>query len=170
MSSWILPVILHIMAICIGVTEIFLPSMGILTILALGLMGYALYLVFNTFSLTVFYAILGGDLILIPIAFILGLKVLEVSPLSLKKKLAASQGFVSQSPDLDRYLDCTGHTLTTLRPAGAALMNGVRLDVVSDGDFIEANTPVRVCKITGNQVIVCRQDKDANKDLVSTPT
>jgi membrane-bound serine protease (ClpP class) len=105
-----------------------------------------------------FYAVLGTDLILLPVTFILGFKALEVSPLSLKKNLSASQGVVSQSPDLKNYLDCTGRSITTLRPSGTALIDGARLDVVTDGEFIEADAPLRVCKVTGNQVIVCRRD------------
>ncbi|NDY70981.1 serine protease [Desulfobacter hydrogenophilus] len=156
MNAWILPLILQIMGIFTVVAEVFLPSLGLLSITALGLIGYSLFLVFNAFPLSVFYAVIGADLILLPVAFILGFKALAVSPLSLKKKLSASQGVVSQSPDLKNYLDCTGHSITTLRPSGTALIDGVRLDVVTDGEFIEADTPLRVCKVTGNQVIVRR--------------
>nr|WP_321401405.1 NfeD family protein [uncultured Desulfobacter sp.] len=158
MSAWILPVVLQILGVFTVVAEIFLPSMGLLTITALGFIGYSLFLVFTTFPIAAFYAVLGADLILLPIAFILGFKALEVSPLSLKKKLSASQGVVSQSPDLKNYLDCTGHSITTLRPSGTALIDGTRLDVVTDGEFIEADVPLRVCKVTGNQVIVCRRE------------
>ena len=158
MSAWILPVVLQILGVFTIVAEIFLPSLGLLTITALGFIGYSLFLVFTTFPITVFYAVLGADLILLPVAFVLGFKALEVSPLSLKKKLSASQGVVSQSPDLKNYLDCTGHSITTLRPSGTALIDGTRLDVVTDGEFIEADAPLKVCKVTGNQVIVCRED------------
>jgi membrane-bound serine protease (ClpP class) len=156
MSPWILPLVLQIMAMVTVVAEIFIPSMGLLSIIALSLIGYSLFLVFNTFSMSVFYVVIGVDLIVLPVMFILGFKALEVSPLSLKKKLSASQGVVSQSPNLKNYLNCTGHSLSTLRPSGMALIDGVRLDVVTDGEFIEADTPLRVCKVTGNQVIVCR--------------
>lgn len=158
MSAWILPLVLQIMGLFTVVAEVFLPSLGLLSITALGLIGYSLFLVFNTFSLSAFYMVLGVDLILLPAVLILGFKALEISPLSLKKKLSASQGVVSQSPDLKNYLNCTGHSLSTLRPSGTALIEGVRLDVVTDGEFIEADTPLRVCKVTGNQVIVCRRD------------
>jgi len=158
MSAWILPVVLQILGIFTIVAEIFLPSMGLLTIAALGFIGYSLFLVFTAFPITAFYAVLGADLILLPVAFILGFKALEVSPLSLKKNLSASQGVVSQSPDLKNYLDCTGHSITTLRPSGTALIDGIRLDVVTDGEFIEADAPLKVCKVTGNQVIVCRRE------------
>lgn len=156
MNAWILPVVFQIMGLFTVVAEVFLPSMGLLSITALGFIGYSLFLVFNAFPISAFYALLGVDLILLPAVLILGFKMLALSPLSLKKELSASQGVVSQSPDLKNYLDCTGYSITTLRPSGTALIDGVRLDVVTDGEFIEADTPLRVCKVTGNQVIVCR--------------
>lgn len=156
MNTWILPLVLQIMGIFTVVAEVLVPSMGLLSIIALGFIGYSLFLVFNAFPISAFYVVLGADLILLPVVLILGFKMLEVSSLSLTKKLSASQGVVSQSPDLKNYLDCTGHSITTLRPSGTALIDGVRLDVVTDGEFIEADTPLRVCKVTGNQVIVCR--------------
>ncbi|WP_320042300.1 NfeD family protein [uncultured Desulfobacter sp.] len=158
MSTWILPLVFQILGIFTVVAEIFLPSMGLLSVTALGFIGYSLFLVFTDFPISVFYAVLGADVILLPVVFILGFKILAVSPLSLKKNLSASQGVVSQSPDLENYLGCTGHSITTLRPSGTALIDGVRLDVVTDGEFIEADAPLKVCKVTGNQVIVCRKD------------
>ncbi|NWH06526.1 NfeD family protein [Desulfobacter latus] len=158
MSAWILPLVLQIMAIFTVIAEIFLPSMGLLSITALGFVGYSLFLVYSTFPMSVFYAVLGVDLILVPVVLIVGFKMLAFSPLSLKEELSASQGVVSQSPDLEKYLDGTGQSITTLRPSGTALIDGVRLDVVTDGEFIEAGTPLRVCKVTGNQVIVCRRE------------
>jgi len=158
MSAWILPLVLQIMAMLTVVAEVFVPSMGLLSIIALGFTGYSLFLVFSAFPISAFYAVLGADLILLPVVFILGFKMLAFSPLSLKKKLSASQGVVSQSPDLKNYLDCTGHSISPLRPSGIALIGGVRLDVVTDGEFIEPDAPLRVCKVTGNQVIVCRQE------------
>lgn len=158
MSAWILPLVLQIMAMLTIGAEVFLPSMGLLSVIALGLMGYSLFLVFSAFSVSVFYTVLGADLVLVPMVFFLGFKVLAVSPLSLKKKLSASQGVVSQSPDLKNHLDCTGHSISPLRPSGTAMIGGIRLDVVADGEFIEADAPLRVCKVTGNQVIVCRRE------------
>ena len=157
MNAWIMPMVLQIMAVFTIIAEVFIPSMGLLSVIALGLTGYSLYLVFSAFSISVFYAVLGADLILLPVVFVAGLKVLAHSPLSLKKTLSASQGVVSQSPDLKNFMDCTGHSITTLRPSGTAMIDGVRMDVVTDGEFIEADAPLRVSKVTGNQVIVCRR-------------
>ena len=46
-----------------------------------------------------------------------------------------------------------GVTLTALRPAGAAEIEGRRLDVVTDGVFVEAGRPVRVISVEGARIV-----------------
>ena len=43
-----------------------------------------------------------------------------------------------------------------LRPAGFALIDGERVDVVSDGEPIEAGTAVEVVRVDGNRIVVRR--------------
>ncbi len=49
-----------------------------------------------------------------------------------------------------------GRAVTALRPAGVAELNGQRVDVVSDGGFIEAGDLVRVVKADGTRVVVVK--------------
>lgn len=156
MTAWMLPVVLQIFGVLVVVAEIFIPSMGVLTAIALGLFGYSLYLAFTGISATAFYILLGADLLALPVLFMAGLKILAVSPLSLKKRLSTKDGVVSQAPDLVSHLNKVGRTLTPLRPSGTAIIDAVRLDVVADGEFIEADVPVQVTAVTGNQIIVNR--------------
>ena len=56
--------------------------------------------------------------------------------------------------DLGPHVGDTGETRTTLRPAGKAEIGGDYLDVVSDGPFIDPDTPVRVVRLEGPRVFV----------------
>lgn len=47
-----------------------------------------------------------------------------------------------------------GVTLTALRPAGTALFGDNRVSVVSDGEYVEPDKPVRVVEVSGNRVVV----------------
>lgn len=47
-----------------------------------------------------------------------------------------------------------GESLSPLRPAGKAVVADRILDVVSDGPFIPAETPVEVVSVTGNRIVV----------------
>ncbi len=47
-----------------------------------------------------------------------------------------------------------GVAATTLRPSGAALIGDERVDVTTDGDFIEKGTRIRVTKVEGPRIVV----------------
>jgi len=48
----------------------------------------------------------------------------------------------------------TGRTTTLLRPAGKARIADRLVDVVTEGEFLDAGTPVRVAKVRGNRIVV----------------
>lgn len=54
----------------------------------------------------------------------------------------------------DEYIGLEGIALTTLRPAGSAEFNGEKVDVVTEGSFIEKGTKIIVLKVEGMRVIV----------------
>ncbi|WP_437955018.1 NfeD family protein [Sorangium sp. So ce119] len=47
-----------------------------------------------------------------------------------------------------------GRALTPLRPAGTVEIEDRAVDVVTDGLYVEAGTPVRVASVEGNRVVV----------------
>ena len=48
----------------------------------------------------------------------------------------------------------SGQSLSPLRPAGVALIGGQRVDVVTNGEFIEPETEVEVVAVEGSRVVV----------------
>ncbi|MFW6162646.1 MAG: NfeD family protein [Planctomycetota bacterium] len=50
----------------------------------------------------------------------------------------------------------TGVARTHLRPAGTAVLDGDRVDVVADGERIDAGSRVEVVAVQGNRVVVRR--------------
>lgn len=154
----ILPIILQLMGVVVVIAEIILPSGGILAILAAGVFGYSLFIVFNDISKTAGMAFVAADIILIPVLVIVGLKMLARSPATLRKTLSREEGVSSQSPELAGYLNSEGRAITDLRPAGMALIDGKRMDVVTRGDYLDRDTEIRVTAVTGNQIIVRKKD------------
>ncbi|HSC26663.1 MAG TPA: NfeD family protein [Vicinamibacterales bacterium] len=68
--------------------------------------------------------------------------------------MQANLGYVS-APVRDRqWLGRTGTAVSPLRPAGIAEIDTARLDVVSDGGFIEAGTPILVTRVDGNRIVI----------------
>ncbi len=148
------PIILQLVGIAVIIAEIILPSGGLLTVLAIGVFGYSLFVVFTQFSAmtgTVFFAL---DIVMIPILVIVGLKMLAKSPFTLRAQLCSTDGVISQNPAMEQYLGKTGRAVSNIRPAGAAYIEGKRLDVVTQGEYIEKETAISVHAVTGNQIIV----------------
>lgn len=48
----------------------------------------------------------------------------------------------------------TGVVHSTLRPCGTAIIGGKRLDVVTEGSFIEPGTPIKVIAVEGLRIVV----------------
>jgi membrane-bound serine protease (ClpP class) len=65
----------------------------------------------------------------------------------------AALGYVATS-DFTGYLGQRGIAVTLLRPSGSADVEGMRLNVVTEGAFLPAGTPVEVVKVQGNRIVV----------------
>lgn len=79
---------------------------------------------------------------------------LSKSRLVLNEVSAPKDG--TETNDLNYFIGKSGAAHTPLRPAGIAEFDGVRLSVVSEGDFIEAGAHVRVERVEGNRIVVVR--------------
>jgi len=62
-------------------------------------------------------------------------------------------GYVSNVNRTD-LLGMEGFALTILRPAGTAIFQNERIDVVSEGGFIEQNAKIKVIKVEGARIVV----------------
>lgn len=60
----------------------------------------------------------------------------------------------SDANELGYFVGKTGAACTPLRPAGIAEFDGVKLSVVTEGGFIEKDSPVRVERVEGKRIIV----------------
>ena len=55
---------------------------------------------------------------------------------------------------MEVFLGKEGVTTTVLRPTGMAEFEGVKLNVVADGEYIPKDVPVRVERVEGSRVVV----------------
>src|SRR5699024_6347323 len=77
----------------------------------------------------------------------------------LKDRTSTELGYVSSVSRME-LMGLEGITVTPLRPAGTALLDRERIDVVSEGGFIEENKRVKVVNIEGMRVVVREEDHD----------
>ena len=70
------------------------------------------------------------------------------------KKLTSTSAVGDLGIDLSQLLNQTGSTYTDLRPSGKAVIGDDRVDVVTEGGFIEKERPIKVVAVEGKRVVV----------------
>jgi membrane-bound serine protease (ClpP class) len=153
-SDLVLAIVLQFLGVGVIIAEFILPSAGLLTVTAIAAFGYSVFHVFWNVSREAGIAFMAADVLLIPAAVVIGMKMISKSPAALKKTLTSENGVTTQDSYLQVLVGKTGKALTTLRPAGKALIDGMRLDVVSTGDYIEKNSEIVVSDVSGNRIVV----------------
>lgn len=137
------------------VLEVFIPGFGVS-----GLAGLALEIV----SIVMAYNHHGPTAALIITALtaaIFGLTLFLSFRSATKGRLSRSALILKNTEKADEVESTVsvqvgdqGIAVTTLRPAGIAEFNGERLNVMTEGSFIEKGAPVRILKVNGNKIVV----------------
>ena len=83
-----------------------------------------------------------------------------MNSIPIMKGMVLSEGDMvnSVSDSVNSLLGREGKTLTDLKPSGSAMIDGERVDVVSDGEFIPKESNVVVSKHEGLRVLVEKSD------------
>ena len=151
-------VICAVAGVALIVLEIFIPGFGVP-----GISGIVLLVVSIGFTLVNYgaQAALGMTIVILAVLAIVGAVALRSAArgtLSRSRMVLndaiTDQESEEQLADLLAYVGRTGEAFTTLRPVGVAQFDGQRLDVVTEGEFIEKGQPVVVSRVDGRRVIV----------------
>ena len=146
---------LVIVGYCLVVVEMYIPGFGLPGISGL------ICLIVGIFFLSGGSVLTGLLVTLIVVALLC--VALTISMRSAAKGRLAKSRFVlketSTSPDeqdgpMGYYVGKCGTAKTILRPAGVAEIDGVRLNVLTDGDFIDENAKIVVERVEGNRIFV----------------
>ena len=165
--------------VLIGVAGVLLLLLEVLVIPGFGvagLLGIAAIVTALVMSLvgpgftTGFLLVAAGRVVLsLAAALVLSLILLRFLPrlpfgrrLVLQRGMAANEGWASAPESDAQWLGKTGRASSPLRPAGIADIDGTRVDVVSDGEHIDAGEMIMVTRVDGNRVVV-RHISDTNQ-------
>lgn len=135
--------------------EIFLPGAIAGTIGAVALVA-SLFLAGGTdlqMGLSLLIAIFFSIVTFFIMIKLLHRKVMLFDRMVLTDSAKKEDGYVSNVNRTD-LLEKQGVTLTTLRPAGTALIQNERVDVVSEASFIPKNVRIKVVKVEGARIVV----------------
>ncbi|WP_010097047.1 NfeD family protein [Ornithinibacillus scapharcae] len=148
-------IIILLIGIALLIAELFLPG-GILGLIGIGAIIASLFMS---------GANVGDMMMSVSIAFIVAIIVAVIlfrrigldkgifRHVILKERTTTELGYVSKENRLD-LIGKEGVAVTGLRPSGVALIDNERVDVVTEGSFIQVNTKLKVVKVEGVRVVV----------------
>ena len=164
--------------ILLGVEIFLLPGFGLSGALGIGLIVAGLVVTFldvpvfdptfvPSIHLTrpvtmVGFALVGSIVLLIVVSrYLPEMSILSYLGISLATELKTDQGYSSHNTDRQRsYVGRIATVISPLKPSGIALLDGDRVDAVTEGDFVEVGSKVRVVKVDGFRIVVQpEQDK-----------
>lgn len=148
--GWAIALLLAAMAF--SFLEVFTPSMGILTAVALCCAIGSSLIAFRDGQWTgaIFVGLNAAGM---GLSFLAGFKLMPYSPLAHRKSDVEDSTYQPVDP-LGFPVGAGGEAFTTLRPGGTALINDRKVDVVAEGGYIEKGTRIRVLRIEGTKVVV----------------
>lgn len=161
----IIEILLFVIGVILLLIEIFvIPGFGVFGILGITLMVAGLFLGlisdlpiidWNLISLAIIQlaaSFLGTGVIIAVLMKYLP-KTNMLHKLILQEKVEEKSGYGAK-PNLAELIGKEGIAFTDLRPSGTALIDGKRIDVVTEGDYITHGSPIVVKFVEGSKVVV----------------
>lgn len=136
------------------IVEVFLPGFGLPGISGIALVGVGAVLVGMHHG-----AVTAVGVLLVLLA-VLAVVISWVLRSAARGGVGRSELFLKDKQELRTQQDMqvlvgrTGVTSSVLRPAGIGDFDGVRLNVVTEGGFIESGTPIEIVSVDGARIVV----------------
>ena len=163
LAGWEELLLVALGVVLLGLEVFIIPGFGVAGLAGIVALaaGLGMALVGAGATATAIIGALGRVAISILLAVGGGLALLRFLPnlpfgrrLVLEHEMRAAAGFSSEPAADHELLGRTGTAVSPLRPSGVADIDGARVDVVSDGGFIDAGATVAVIRVDGNRIVV----------------
>ncbi|MGY0692879.1 NfeD family protein [Virgibacillus sp. FSP13] len=148
-------IFLLILGIILIIAEFFVPG-GIVGLLGIGSILGSLFLSgqdIGHMAMSVSIALIIAIVAAVILFKMMGMDKGFFRHVILKDTTSTELGYVSSTNRLE-LIGLEGKTVTPLRPSGAALFDEERIDVVSEGSFIQKDKFVKIVKVEGVRVVV----------------
>ncbi|MCM8784588.1 MAG: hypothetical protein NC818_07510 [Candidatus Omnitrophica bacterium] len=156
MPEWLRVLTLILLGyVLLAIEILIIPGFGILGISGIVSLILASYFAYTKLSLWLGLIVSLGSVLLIILSWKLFPKSGFWKKLRLEEQETKEAGFKSFKGDLSELINKEGRTLSHLRPVGICLIDGKRMEAISEGGiFIEQDKPIMVVKVEGNRIVV----------------
>ena len=136
--------------------EVFIAGFGVFGMIGIILFGWGIFLLSVDVAVTLQSMVIAVAISVV--VFIVGIKILTRlnfwQRFTLGERQEKNTGYTAPRDELRQYAGQEGVTITPLRPAGSAEVNGERLDVVTEGGYVPTGTKIIVVKVEGGRIVV----------------
>ncbi|MCL2628559.1 MAG: hypothetical protein FWD44_07700 [Oscillospiraceae bacterium] len=152
--SWI-SIVLFVVGIALVIIEMLDPGFGFFGAFGILTLVGCIFVTANTVAEGIMLTIIFSVILLIMLAIfmILVSKGKLPNKFILKDAETKDQGYIG-TEDLNSFMCKKGIVTAACRPVGNADFDGVKLEVVSRGEFIDKGITIEVIEIEGNRVVV----------------
>lgn len=154
-SSWLV-ILIFVLGLIFMMIEVFVPGFGVFGIIGIILFVASIFAVSPSMEAAIRSLAIAiiGSIVISGISFKFLKKSRLWSRLILQNQLTSKEGYVG-AEDKKEYLNLEGTAITKLRPAGTMILeDGTKLSVVTEGDFVDKDTRVKIVSVEGNRIVV----------------
>ena len=133
------------------VVELFLvPGFSIPGLVGIGMISYGIFKAKTEYGVTGAFITFSVS----AIAAVILIRVALRSHAAKAVRLDYSEKDTSAVDDYSGLVGMEGKAITKLRPSGTAMIDKKRFDVVTDGEYIDENSPIQVIAVDGTRIVV----------------
>jgi len=151
----IIQAILFIVGLVLVFAEIFIPGFGVAGITGIVLLIIGIIIT----AKTVFEALIMIIILLAILGIVFFFVFRSATKGKLSKTLVLSDSLNKESgyssiDELESMVGKEGIALSVLRPSGTADFDGIKLDVVTEGEYIPSGTKIKIIQVSGPRIVV----------------
>jgi membrane-bound ClpP family serine protease len=158
MGWWLIfAVFLYFVCAVLIVAEVFVPSGGLISILALGCLVGGIAIFFH-YSVVAGWIGVGIAVVMIPVVLVIAYKMFPKTrfgkSVTLNPPKREQGDAVPDTARLKELLGAVGVVITPLRPVGMCDLSGRRVECVAESGYVEKGKKVKVIDVESTQLTV----------------
>jgi len=155
MEGITVPIVLLTVGTLAFFLEAFIPSGGLISVVAAICVIASIVLAFANVSALAGVVFLCAAMVLVPTALVLAFRFFRKSRIGKRFTLQSTEaGYVAQDMRETELVGQTGVAVSMLRPSGEARIGGRKYDVVTEGEIVSKGAAIEVRHVEGNRIVV----------------
>ncbi len=169
MAEWLGISLYVTIGVVLLVLEFFLPAHGLIGVVGVGVLGYAIYLMFCE-SQTAGVIGLVSVIVGLPVLLVVSVKYWHRTPMG--RYISPPNPVLTEQDrmpvaELERLVGRVGRTLTPLRPVGTCEFDGRRIECLAEYGMIERNVRVEGVRLVDRSLSVKPTADPADQDTTA---